>query len=778
MFDDEAPPIALVELHPEATAQPSTPKSRGVALIVGAGALVGLLLIVILAIRGDEPENPVVNEEDSGWEVVEFPEGFFSINSVMVWTSDELVFWGGQTPDVEESPTGEPGLAYNPATREWRTLPPGPKDPAIGAAGVWTGDELIICCGVSDQFADFAVTVAFDPETNEWRRLADAPISGTFSEALWTGEEMLVVTSGGVAGYDPTTDSWTTYPPPPSGARLNEIAWTGEELIVWSREVERVVHSGYALSLPTGTWRQLPDPPAWPAAPDVVWTGEHLVIWGGLPAHFVGSERAVGSVYDPVTNSWTEMAEALPEPEAFEGNLGSQSLVWTGETVLVSPGAFGSGVDPETSLLLTYDPTADAWELVDQALLPVSFVAADVAVAGDRVVVRSDPLYISPAGWMPEGEPITADSWTTTPTTTSVPMTTSTTQPEIREAPPGWAIIDVPFSTREGSAYATGGGWFFVWGGAVDGTGDLRSDGILIDVDSGEWILVPEAPISGRYQSSITWTGSTFVVFGGQDFKRSHIDGAAFDPETLEWSVIAPAPLAPAAVPAAVWDGDEVMVWLAGQDSDLAESPGPAMGQIATYDPSSDEWSLLPAPNVDMVDADLLMDAPEVVMVGGPAMRDNPASLTRSLYGMRLSNGEWTEPLLGPGVDAARLLTLPDGATGVFTDRGRLFSLEPDGWNELQIGSDLPPEAADCWWDVGTGSGGGQAYLKLCGYDFRITEIGGLETIIEPDHYGSTANLFASAFVVDDHGRLIVFGDSPLPSSTGTPNALFGVFTP
>jgi hypothetical protein len=213
---------------------------------------------------------------------------------------------------------------------------------------------------------------------------------------------------------------------------------------------------------------------------------------------------------------------------------------------------------------------------------------------GDRIVIRSDRFYISPVGWAPEGDIITADYWST-PTTTSVPMTTSTTQPEIREAPPGWTITEIPFTIREGSAYATGGGWFFAWGGAVDRTGDLRSDGILIDIDTGEWILVPEAPISGRYQSSITWTGSTFVVFGGQDFERSHVDGATFDPQTREWTVIAPAPLAPAAVPAAVWDGDEVMVWLAGQDSDLAESPDPAMGQIATYDPSSDEWSLLPA---------------------------------------------------------------------------------------------------------------------------------------------------------------------------------------
>jgi hypothetical protein len=53
-----------------------------------------------------------------------------------------------------------------------------------------------------------------------------------------------------------------------------------------------------------------------------------------------------------------------------------------------------------------------------------------------------------------------------------------------------------------------------------------------------------------------------------------------------------------------------------------------------------------------------------------------------------------------------------------------------------------------------------------------------LEMIVEPEDYGSTSNLYGSAFIADEQGRLMVFGDSPLPSSTGTPNALFGVFTP
>ncbi len=393
-----------------------------------ASAVVVMVVVGVAAFLGggeDVPPPGTGDTPSAEWVAIDYPEGSSTINDLMIWADDRIILWGGQTAGVDESPTGEPGWSYNLNTAAWSPLPPSPKDPAIGTAGVWTGKEVIICCGTGEQFADFATTVAYNPETEEWRRLADAPISGSFSEAVWTGDEMLVVTIGGVAGYDPASDRWTTYPAPPEAARLNEIAWTGEELITWSRVVERAVHPGYALTLSTGEWSQLPDPPAWPAAPDIVWTGDRLVVWGGLPARSGGSERAVGSVYDPATNSWTPMSEALPEPDGCECNLGSQSMVWTGDRVLVSTGALGTGVDPLSSLLLAYDPSSDTWELVDQTLLPAIW-PANVVLVGDPIVVFSDRVYISPYGWIPQGKPVTANSWTNTTTTLAA---TTTTQP-------------------------------------------------------------------------------------------------------------------------------------------------------------------------------------------------------------------------------------------------------------------------------------------------------------------------------------------------------------
>jgi hypothetical protein len=219
---------------------------------------------------------------------------------------------------------------------------------------------------------------------------------------------MIVVTEQGAAAFNPSTDEWRSFLQTPVDlGRINEVVWTGTELVVWpvwgSGPVFRRVHQGLALDPATDTWRILSDPPAWPAALDLVWTGADLVIWGGLPAHTVGSERAVGSRLDATTNAWAALPEPLPEPDGCECNLGSQTLLWTGDRLLVSTGHFGTGVDPSDPLLLTYQPDTDTWNLIGES--PAGWGATAI-MAGDRVVFRSDRLYVSEPGWDSIGTPI------------------------------------------------------------------------------------------------------------------------------------------------------------------------------------------------------------------------------------------------------------------------------------------------------------------------------------------------------------------------------------
>lgn len=337
--------------------------------------------------------------EDSDFEAVDLPDEVAALNGVMVWTGDELVFWGGEEDLSNGVAAGEPGMAFAPDTGTWRELSPSPLPATYGAATVWAGDEMIVCCGSGSRAA-----ASYDPSSDSWLRLTDVPVSGEYAAAVWTGSEMLVVTNGGVAGYEPSSDSWRTFPgSPESIGRLNRVVWTGSELVVWPSEVERRVHIGMALDPATETWTVLTDPPAWPAAVDIAWIGDQLIIWGGLPASTVGSERAVGSRLDLGANAWTELPEPLPEPAGCECNLGSQSLLWTGTELLVSVGHFGTGVDPSDPLLLAYDPSSDSWSLIGES--PAGW-GAETLMVGDRVVFRSDRLYLSEPGWIPEGLPI------------------------------------------------------------------------------------------------------------------------------------------------------------------------------------------------------------------------------------------------------------------------------------------------------------------------------------------------------------------------------------
>jgi hypothetical protein len=345
------------------------------------------------------------------------PEPLAFCHQAVIATDDELVFWGGNRASCEYGrPVGDPGMAYNPETGIWRHLPSSPLDPAVAPTGVWTGSEILICCGIAGISQEGGGEIgsnqaaAHDPETATWRRLSDAPLGGPFPVSVWTGAEMLVVTRDGVAAYDPSTDRWRSFSDPPDLiGRTNEVAWTGDELIVWPSSVTRRVLRGVALDPASDTWRLLPEPPAWPAALDLVYTGDTLIIWGGLPAER-GSERAVGSRLDLPTNEWTELPEPLPEPDGCECNLGSQTLVWTGEYLLVSPGFFSTGLNPTAPVLIAYHPGTDTWILVDDET-PIG-LGTEGHLVGERILIEenvvtgSNRMFVSPAGWQPTGEMI------------------------------------------------------------------------------------------------------------------------------------------------------------------------------------------------------------------------------------------------------------------------------------------------------------------------------------------------------------------------------------
>ena len=116
----------------------------------------------------------------------------------------------------------------------------------LGQAGrdsmlaVWTGRYLVVGGGDSPSGRQ-KDAAAYDPVTNSWMRLPDAPVgfegNGTAPD-IWTGASVITiedaVPGGRPLSLDLTTRSWSLGPkaPVPGRQEAREF-WTGSQVLVW-----------------------------------------------------------------------------------------------------------------------------------------------------------------------------------------------------------------------------------------------------------------------------------------------------------------------------------------------------------------------------------------------------------------------------------------------------------------------------------------------------------------------------------------------------------------
>lgn len=235
--------------------------------------------------------------------------------AALVWTGRQVVVWGG---DVVTD-----GAAYEPQTRQWRTIAPSPL-PATPETpiGVWADGEVVLLRG--------AAAAAWSPKTNEWRRLPDA--SGKqVTGAVWTGHE--VVTVPAFEALDPSAGAWRELPEPPVELVEATARWTGEEVLVVGRQEPLGTFAGDAVGArydpESDTWRQLPPSGVNAQAIDADWNGRELVV--------VNYDMSAAA-YDPEGDRWRPLPavparfqEWVPRVLDFEGKI----VVAMGQTVAV-----------------------------------------------------------------------------------------------------------------------------------------------------------------------------------------------------------------------------------------------------------------------------------------------------------------------------------------------------------------------------------------------------------------------------------------------------------
>ena len=116
-----------------------------------------------------------------------------------VWNGREVLVVGGTgAPRGGRAPTPAAiGLSYNPAANSWRRLPSTGAGRA-GAAAAWAGRRLLIWGGTTSSPASLRLAtptrgLAYDPMTNSWSSLPGAPLSGRLDPAaVWTGDALIV----------------------------------------------------------------------------------------------------------------------------------------------------------------------------------------------------------------------------------------------------------------------------------------------------------------------------------------------------------------------------------------------------------------------------------------------------------------------------------------------------------------------------------------------------------------------------------------------------------
>lgn len=358
-----------------------------VLLIAGGAVVVGNFERTETDVRTAPAGPPPVTE----WQQI--PEAPLETRrgALSVWTGEELIVWGGYMGGGHREFVD--GAAYNPEKGRWTMLPPSPLEVSGGRTAVWTGTEMILWGGEYGDGSHHApdAGAAYNPATREWRTLRMAPYwSLAGHSAIWTGTEMIVwggVTSGPESGaiYDPARDRWQLVPEGPLGdpRHGHEAVWTGDRMIVWGGLAQGPVPLSGAeaaafdpLSL---TWTALPESPPLAVDHDPVsaWTGSEMIIAGGLAR---GPIPRGGAAYDPVENAWREIAPIPLAPERDDAPIVLTDMTtphaWTGDVILF---VTADGI-------LSYDPEKDRWDFLD-APSGAAVNGGDTHWTGDSLIV-------------------------------------------------------------------------------------------------------------------------------------------------------------------------------------------------------------------------------------------------------------------------------------------------------------------------------------------------------------------------------------------------------
>jgi hypothetical protein len=282
---------------------------------------------------------------------------------------------------------------------------------------------------------------------------------------------------------------------------------------------------------PEITWAALPtdNAPSPRHSHTAIWTGTSMIVWGG-DVGGAPSTTNTGGLFDPASKTW-KSTSASGAPAARFGH----TAVWTGSKMLIWGGYGAMNLEPAGGI---YDPATDTWSPMSTAGQPSPRFAHTAVWTGSKMVIwgGSDGKNVSGNGAM--YDPAT-DTWTAT------------------------NMAGAPKARRyHGAAWS--GSLMLVWSGYD--VFDWLNDGAYFDPaggPSGVWIRATNptgAPVH-RERATVSWTGQTFLGWGGWTGGPHTNTGGLLDPDANAWTAMNEGAPAARADHVGVWAGDHLVVF-------------------------------------------------------------------------------------------------------------------------------------------------------------------------------------------------------------------------